>query len=198
MHHHHHQISNWQLEQDLRSLQFQQFWTSCWIANNQARTNHILQEKLNKTNQLLEQMRRAQLTPAERAKEDAERAAERAREEARRARDNKIAGLILFVGLIFCAYLSSLATPYKTWADPIWTGQQQELTQAEQVAAPTPVVQQDPPAVVTEATPTPTPADTSDTAYWEIKARSVSDEPPATQQPPRAQLVKLPKHHRRR
>jgi hypothetical protein len=77
MHHHHQPDNNSQMQQQLNSQWQQQQFFDWVMLSNQWRTNRILEENAelaNQTNQLLEQIRRQQLTPAERTREDQQRA----------------------------------------------------------------------------------------------------------------------------
>jgi hypothetical protein len=69
--------NDWQLQQQLHQQQQQQFFWDCCILANQWQTNKELQrlgELQQQNNALLEQIRRMQLTPAQRAAEDQQRA----------------------------------------------------------------------------------------------------------------------------
>ncbi len=93
--------SDWQWQQQ-QQLQMEQIAVlQLWCNNRQQRrTNDLLEQN----NQLLEKIRRLQLTPAERAKEDAQRAAAHARLAAERARDIKCGGVLLLgLGLVVLA-----------------------------------------------------------------------------------------------
>jgi hypothetical protein len=69
--------NDWQLQQQLHQQQQRQFFWDCCILANQWQTNKELQrlgELQQQNNALLEQIRRMQLTPAQRAAEDQQRA----------------------------------------------------------------------------------------------------------------------------
>jgi hypothetical protein len=108
MHHHHNSNFDWQMQQQVQ-LEQMAVW-QLWRNNRQQRqTNDLLAQN----NQLLEQIRRNTLTPAQRAAEDHQRALDDAADAAREKENLKLVGLILLViGLVVLwvtgfAFLSS-------------------------------------------------------------------------------------------
>jgi hypothetical protein len=156
----------------LQSIQSMMFWG--WFLNSTQRnkTNNLLEQN----NQLLEQIRRQGLTPAERAAEDAQRKAKLAAEKARREAQDKAVGLalLLLVAILFAFGLfqsvASVASPTR----PV---------------APIPMQQ----TVAPQLIPTSATAST----WTDEDVRRFHDEtlnaPPTH---PRAELVRLPHRHR--